>query len=89
MGVTLIDVLADYADRAKAVNGRLYLTGISDRISEQVVYCSEGATRRAHAGHNSRGLGAPVQRELQSRSAYQSSTTLSARSPRCSIICFA
>jgi SulP family sulfate permease len=37
MGATLIDVLANYADRLEAVDGRLYLTGISNRMSEQIV----------------------------------------------------
>lgn len=37
IGATLINVLANYADRLEAVHGRLYLSGISKNLSEQVV----------------------------------------------------
>jgi SulP family sulfate permease len=37
LGATLIEVLAKYADRLQEANGRLYLTGISERAYEQVV----------------------------------------------------
>ena len=36
VGATLVEVLANYADRLDAVGGRLYLTGISKRMYEQV-----------------------------------------------------
>jgi sulfate permease, SulP family len=35
-GATLIDVLSDYAERLQAVNGRLYLSGISDEMHDQL-----------------------------------------------------
>lgn len=37
LGATLVDVLSNYADRLKAVDGRLYLTGVSERAFDQVV----------------------------------------------------
>ena len=37
LGATLIEVLANYADKLQEANGRLYLTGISERAYEQVV----------------------------------------------------
>ena len=37
VGATLVEVLANYADKLQEVNGRLYLTGISDGAYEQVV----------------------------------------------------
>jgi SulP family sulfate permease len=37
VGATLIEVLANYADKLKAVNGRLYLTGISEVAYDQLV----------------------------------------------------
>lgn len=37
VGATLIEVLASYADKLKAANGRLYLTGISGGVYEQIV----------------------------------------------------
>ena len=37
LGATLVEVLANYADKLQAVNGRLYLTGISEGAYEQVV----------------------------------------------------
>jgi SulP family sulfate permease len=36
-GVTLQDVLANYADKLAEVDGQLYLTGISERVHDQVV----------------------------------------------------
>jgi sulfate permease, SulP family len=36
-GATLLEVLSNYADKLREVNGRLYLTGISERAREQVV----------------------------------------------------
>jgi SulP family sulfate permease len=36
-GATLIDVLSRYADKLQAVNGRLYLTGISEGAHEHVL----------------------------------------------------
>jgi sulfate permease, SulP family len=35
-GATLIDVLATYADKLQAAGGRLYLTGVGDRIADQM-----------------------------------------------------
>ena len=37
VGATLIEVLSNYADKLKAVNGRLYLTGISEVAYDQLV----------------------------------------------------
>lgn len=37
VGATLIDVLASYADKLRAVNGRLYLTGLNDAVYAQLV----------------------------------------------------
>jgi SulP family sulfate permease len=37
VGATLIEVLANYADKLKAVNGRLYLTGVSEVAYDQLV----------------------------------------------------
>lgn len=37
VGATLIEVLATYADKLQAVNGRLYLTGLSEEAHDQVV----------------------------------------------------
>jgi SulP family sulfate permease len=37
LGATLIDVLADYAEKLKAVDGRLYLSGMSEAAYDQVV----------------------------------------------------
>lgn len=37
VGATLIEVLANYASKLKAVNGRLYLTGISEGVRNQLV----------------------------------------------------
>jgi SulP family sulfate permease len=37
VGATLIDELSTYAERLKAVNGRLYLTGIGEHVREQMV----------------------------------------------------
>jgi sulfate permease, SulP family len=37
VGATLQDVLASYADKLSAVDGRLYLTGISERVHEQLL----------------------------------------------------
>jgi SulP family sulfate permease len=36
LGATLIDVLGGYADQLAAANGRLYLTGVSPAVDEQV-----------------------------------------------------
>ena len=36
-GATLLDVLSDYAEKLKAVGGRLYLSGMSDAAYDQVV----------------------------------------------------
>jgi sulfate permease, SulP family len=36
IGATLQDVLGNYADKVAAADGRLYLTGISQRVQEQV-----------------------------------------------------
>jgi len=37
LGATLVEVLSNYADKLKEVNGRLYLTGIGDEAYEQIV----------------------------------------------------
>ncbi len=37
LGATLIDVLASYAEKLRAVNGRLYLTGMSQGAYDQLV----------------------------------------------------
>ena len=37
LGATLLDVLSDYAEKLKAVGGRLYLSGMSEAAHEQVV----------------------------------------------------
>ncbi|HKY42564.1 MAG TPA: SulP family inorganic anion transporter [Pyrinomonadaceae bacterium] len=37
IGATLVEVLANYADKLQEANGRLYLTGISEKAYEQVV----------------------------------------------------
>ena len=37
IGATLVEVLANYAEKLHEANGRLYLTGISERAYEQVV----------------------------------------------------
>ncbi len=37
IGATLIEVLANYADRLRAAEGRLYLTGITEAVYDQVV----------------------------------------------------
>jgi SulP family sulfate permease len=37
LGATLIEVLSNYAGKLQAVNGRLYLTGISEGAYDQVV----------------------------------------------------
>jgi SulP family sulfate permease len=37
VGATLIEVLSNYSDKLKAVNGRLYLTGISEVAYDQLV----------------------------------------------------
>ncbi len=37
IGATLIEVLAKYADQLRAVGGRLYLTGITEAVYDQVV----------------------------------------------------
>jgi sulfate permease, SulP family len=37
IGATLIEVLNNYADKLKAVNGQLYLTGISEGVHDQLV----------------------------------------------------
>ena len=37
LGATLVEVLANYADQLQSVNGRLYLTGVSEGAYEQVV----------------------------------------------------
>ncbi|HEU4594692.1 MAG TPA: SulP family inorganic anion transporter [Pyrinomonadaceae bacterium] len=37
IGATLVEVLANYADKLQEANGRLYLTGISEGAYEQVV----------------------------------------------------
>jgi SulP family sulfate permease len=36
-GVTLMEVLANYADKLAEVNGRLYLSGINERVHDQLV----------------------------------------------------
>jgi SulP family sulfate permease len=36
LGVTLMDVLSTYAEKLKSVNGRLYLTGLSAAVIEQL-----------------------------------------------------
>ena len=38
LGATLIDVLGRYADQIAEVNGRLYLTGVSNAAHEQIVH---------------------------------------------------
>jgi len=37
LGATLIDVLGQYADQIAAVNGRLYLTGVSEAAHQQII----------------------------------------------------
>jgi SulP family sulfate permease len=37
-GATLLDVLSGYAEKLRQANGRLYLTGISERAYQQVVH---------------------------------------------------
>ena len=37
LGATLVEVLANYAHKLQAVDGRLYLTGISEGAYDQVV----------------------------------------------------
>lgn len=37
LGATLLDVLSDYADKLKAVDGRLYLSGMSEAAYDRVV----------------------------------------------------
>jgi sulfate permease, SulP family len=37
IGATLVEVLADYAEKLKAANGRLYLTGVGERAYDQAV----------------------------------------------------
>jgi SulP family sulfate permease len=37
VGATLVEVLANYAGKLKAVGGRLYLTGISKKVHDQIV----------------------------------------------------
>ncbi|MCC6455971.1 MAG: SulP family inorganic anion transporter [Caldilineaceae bacterium] len=37
VGATLVDMLANYARKLQAVNGRLYLTGISRGVYEQII----------------------------------------------------
>jgi sulfate permease, SulP family len=37
LGATMIDVLARYAEQLQKMQGRLYLTGISDEVSRQIV----------------------------------------------------
>ena len=37
MGATLIEVLANYAEKLEAAGGRLYLSGISDRVHDEAV----------------------------------------------------
>jgi SulP family sulfate permease len=36
VGATLLEVLASYADKLEAVHGRLYLSGISERVHDQI-----------------------------------------------------
>jgi SulP family sulfate permease len=36
-GATLLEVLANYADKLAEVNGRLYLSGINERVHDQVI----------------------------------------------------
>ncbi len=37
VGATLVDVLANYASKLEAVNGRLYLTGLSEAVYDHVI----------------------------------------------------
>ena len=37
VGATLLEVLANYADKLEEVNGRLYLSGISERVHDQII----------------------------------------------------
>lgn len=37
VGATLLEVLAIYADKLEEVNGRLYLTGISEHVHDQII----------------------------------------------------
>jgi SulP family sulfate permease len=37
IGATLLEVLARYADKLEAANGRLYLSGISEHVHDQIV----------------------------------------------------
>lgn len=37
LGATLLEILADYADKLKEANGRLYLTGLDEQAHEQIV----------------------------------------------------
>lgn len=41
VGATLIDVLSSYTTRLRKVDGQLYLTGLSDRVHEQLVYAGK------------------------------------------------
>lgn len=41
VGATLLDVLSGYAEKLEAVNGRLYLTGISEKVQEQMIGTGE------------------------------------------------
>jgi len=37
LGATLLEVLSNYASMLEAVNGRLYLSGISERVHDQII----------------------------------------------------
>ncbi|MFN3651260.1 MAG: SulP family inorganic anion transporter [Armatimonadota bacterium] len=57
-GATLIDVLTTYAERVEAAEGRLYLTGLSYPMYEQVIHAGklqEAGTVRAYGATPVRG----------------------------------
>ena len=51
LDATLIDVLGRYADQLEQVNGRLYLTGVSDTAHQQVVRSGKLQLREAVHAH--------------------------------------
>jgi SulP family sulfate permease len=52
LGATLIDVLGHYADALAKVNGRLYLTGVSEAAYQQIVRADELHGARAVRAHH-------------------------------------
>ena len=60
LDATLIDMLGQYADQLEQVNGRLYLTGVSDTAHQQVVRSGKLQLREAvHAHRRHRSSGSP------------------------------